>query len=104
MTWFLLKRELVTGSLSSWVGITAELRVQGQDTERTEAELGGRGGRAKHAKDSTHPSWGDTGGTGESCGGWGKELQGQHSFQPGGRRRACVGAEGWSLASLEVLA
>lgn len=86
MTWFLLKRELVTGSLSSWVGITAELRVQGQDTERTEAELGGRGGRAKHAKDSTHPSWGDTGGTGESCGGWGKRAP-RTALIPAGREK-----------------
>lgn len=53
------------------MGITAELRVQGQDTERTEAELGGGGQRAPRTV--LIPA-GGTGGTGQSCGGWGKRA------------------------------
>lgn len=67
------------------MGIVAELRVQGQDAERTEAELGAAGG-ANSAKDSTHPSWRDTEGTGESCGGWGKRAP-RTALIPAGREK-----------------
>lgn len=79
------------------MGIVVELRVQGQDAERTEAELGGAGGQ--RAPRAVHiPAGGTQKGLGRAVGAGGKELQGQHSSWQGGRRRACVGAEGWSLA------
>lgn len=78
MTWFLLKRGLGTGSLSSWVGITAELRVQGQDRE-DRGRAGGGGQRAPQGQYSSR--LGAQEGLGRAVGAGGKERQGQHSSQ-----------------------